>query len=112
MVWFPVGTGSESSWHSDGALLQPELPYPFQLDRLHTATTRMEAGTQTGGRCLDLPVRTDGQYRKILHELRKDKTGTEGRKGLGLPWLRRSESGEVLHGMRQSEAGRSSALQV
>lgn len=26
----------------------PELPYPFQLDRLHTATTRMEAGTQTG----------------------------------------------------------------
>ncbi len=71
-----------------------------------------EAGTQTGGRCLDLPVRTDGQYRKILHELRKDKTGTEGRKGLGLPWLRRSESGEILHGMRQSEAGRSSALQV
>ena len=32
----------------DRALLQPELPYPFQLDRLHTATTRMEAGTQTG----------------------------------------------------------------
>ena len=71
-----------------------------------------EAGTQAGGRCLDLPVRTDGQYRKILHELRKDKTGTEGRKGLGLPWLRRSESGKILHGMRQSEAGRSSALQV
>ena len=67
---------------------------------------------KAGGRCLDLPVRTDGQYRKILHELRKDKTGTEERKGLGLPRLRRSESGKILHGMRQSEACRSSALQV